>query len=49
MIVNIIRIKLVLGIMVSKDFHLEQLDINTTYLHSDLEEKLIWQNLKDSR
>ena len=33
-------IKLVLGMVVTKNLHLEQLDVKTTFLHDDLEEDL---------
>ena len=33
-------IRLVLGMVATKNLHLEQLDVKTTFLHGDLEEDL---------
>ena len=33
-------IRLVLGMVVAENLHLEQLDVKTTFLHGDLEEDL---------
>ena len=37
-VVKMSKIKLVLGMLVVENLHLEQLDVNTTFLHGDLEE-----------
>ena len=34
------KIRLVLGMVVVENLHLEQLDVNTTFLHGDLEEDI---------
>ncbi|KAH9306322.1 hypothetical protein KI387_010726, partial [Taxus chinensis] len=36
-------IRTVLGIVAAEDFHLEQIDVKTTFLHGDLEEELYMQ------
>ena len=33
-------IRLILGMVVAENLHLEQLDVKTTFLHGDLEEDL---------
>ena len=39
-VVKISTIRLVLRMVVAKNFHLEQLDVKTSFLHGDLEEDL---------
>nr|POF25368.1 retrovirus-related pol polyprotein from transposon tnt 1-94 [Quercus suber] len=39
-VVKMSTIRLVLGMVVAKNLHLEQLDVKTTFLHGDLEEDL---------
>ena len=39
-IMKMSTIKLVLGMVVAENLHLEQLDVKTTFLHGDLEEDL---------
>ena len=39
-IVKMLTIRLVLGMVAAKNFHLEQLDVKTAFLHGDLEEDL---------
>ena len=34
------KIRLVLGMVVVENLHLEQLDVNTAFLHGDLEEDI---------
>jgi hypothetical protein len=40
LIVKMTYIHIVLSILVVKDFHLEQFDVKTIFLHGDLEEKI---------
>ena len=40
LVVKMSIIKLVLGMVATKNLHLEQLDVKTTFLHGDLEENL---------
>ena len=40
LIVKMSTIKLILGMVVAKNLHLEQLDVKTAFLHGDLEEDL---------
>ena len=35
-----LTIRLVLGMVVAENLHIEQLDVKTTFLHGDLEEDL---------
>ena len=39
-------IKTILSLVATKDFHLEQLDVKTTFLHGDLEEEIYMQQPK---
>ena len=39
-VVKMSTIRLVLGIVVAENLHLEQLDVKTAFLHGDLEESL---------
>ena len=39
-VVKMSIIRLVLGMVVAENLHLEQLDVKTTFLHGDLEEDL---------
>ena len=39
-IVKMISIHIVLSIVVTKDLHLEQLDVKKTFLHGDLDEEI---------
>ena len=39
-IMKMSKIRLVLGMVVAKNLHLEQLDVKTTFLHGDLEEDI---------
>ena len=39
-VVKMSTVRLVLGIVVAENLHLEQLDVKTTFLHGDLEEDL---------
>jgi hypothetical protein len=36
-------IRTILSLLVVEDFHLEQLDVKTTFLHGDLEEEIYMQ------
>jgi hypothetical protein len=36
-------IRIILSLVVVEDFHLEQLDVKTTFLHGDLEEEIYMQ------
>ena len=40
LVVKMSTIRLVLGMVVAENLHLEQLDVKTTFLHGDLEEDL---------
>ena len=40
LVVNMSRIRLVLGMVAAQKLHLEQLDVKTSFLHGDLEEDL---------
>jgi hypothetical protein len=37
-------IRTILSLVVVEDFHLEQLDVKTTFLHGDLEEDIYMQH-----
>jgi len=36
-------IRIILSLLAAEDLHLEQLDVNTTFLHGDLEEEIYMQ------
>ena len=40
LVVKMITIKVILSIAAIENFHLEQLDVKTTFLHGDLEEDI---------
>ncbi|RVW99369.1 Retrovirus-related Pol polyprotein from transposon TNT 1-94 [Vitis vinifera] len=47
LVVKMSTIKLVLGMVVAENLHLEQLDVKTTFLHGDLEEDLYMIQLEE--
>jgi len=50
LIVKMTSIITILSLLAIKDFHLEQLDVKTTFLHGDLEEEIyICNSYKDMR
>ena len=42
-VVKMTSIRTILSLVTTKDFHLEQLDVKTTFLHGDLEEEIYMQ------
>ena len=44
--VKMSSIRVVLGITTSLNLEIEQLDVKTTFLHGDLEDKFTWNNLR---
>ena len=42
-VVKMTSIRTILSIVAVEDFHLEQLDVNTTFLHGDLVEEIYMQ------
>ena len=45
-VVKMSSIRVVLGLAVSMNIEIEQLDVKTTFLHGDLEEEIYWSNQK---
>ena len=45
-VVKMFSIRVVLGLVVSMNLEIEQLDVKTTFLHGDLEEEIYWSNQK---
>ena len=45
-VVKMLTIRLVLGMVVAENLHLEQLDVKTAFLHGDLEEDIYMIQLK---
>jgi len=43
LVVEMTSIRTILSLVVAEDLHLEQLDVNTTFLHGDLEEEIYMQ------
>lgn len=42
-VIKMSSIRVVLGLVVSLNMEIEQLDMNTTFLHGDLEEKIFME------
>ena len=42
-VVKMTSIRTILSLVVVEDFHLEQLDVKTTFIHGDLEEEIYMQ------